>query len=339
VSPSLSIVIVTWNEREVIARCLPALVQQLQPGDELIVSDNGSTDGTLDVVRELAPQAIVVANGENLGFVGGCDSGAAQATGDVLVLLNPDTIVAPGWADAMRRPAEDGRGWAAWQALVTQDGGTRINTSGGVVHFTGVSWTGALGEPLVAGGVERGEVGFASGASLAVPLATWRHVGGMPAYYFLYHEDVELALRLRLEGGRIGIEPDAVVEHIHRRRGINWRMIERNRWATVIRTYPGSLLALVMPAMAAAEVGILAAATADGAGGQKLLAMADTARALPRLLRERRAIQARRTVSAAEFARHLTPDLSSPYLGAAGRSRVLRALLRAYWRAVTALLR
>src|SRR4051794_10703041 len=134
----MSVVIVTWNEREVISRCLPALVPQLKPGDELIVSDNGSEDGTIELVRELAPDAIVVENGANLGFMDGCNRGAERATQELLVLLNPDTVVASGWADAMRRPMDEGRGWAAWQALVTMDGGTRINTTGGVVHFTGI---------------------------------------------------------------------------------------------------------------------------------------------------------------------------------------------------------
>src|SRR4051812_50132576 len=119
------------------SRCLPPLVRQLKPGDELIVSDNGSSDDTLAVVRELAPEAIVVENRANLGFMDGCNRGAERATNELLVLLNPDTVVAPGWAAAMRRPAEDGRGWAAWQALVTMDRGTRINTSGGGGHFTG----------------------------------------------------------------------------------------------------------------------------------------------------------------------------------------------------------
>jgi GT2 family glycosyltransferase len=334
------VVIVTWNEREVLSRCLPPLVDQLKPGDELIVADNGSEDGTLDTVRELAPQAIVVENGANLGFMDGCNRGAERATGDLLVLLNPDTVVAPGWADAMRRPAEDGRGWAAWQALVTMDGGRRINTSGGIVHFTGISWAGRMGEPLEPGSVQPGEVGFASGASLAIPLATWRRLGGLPGYFFLYCDDTDLALRLRLEGGVVGIEPDALVDHEYEfsRRGVKWRVLERNRWATVLRTYPGPLLLLVLPGLLATELGILAIATANGWGRDKLLAMFDTVCRLPRVLRDRRSIQRTRTVSSKEFARHMTPDLTSPYLGAAADSRALRALLRTYWRAVNALL-
>jgi GT2 family glycosyltransferase len=336
----MSIVIVTWNEREVISRCLPALVRQLEPADELIVSDNGSEDGTLDVVRELAPEAIVVENRANLGFMDGCNRGAERAGGDLLVLLNPDTVVAPGWAEAMRRPAEDGRDWAAWQALVTMDGGTRINTSGGVLHFTGLGWAGQMGEPLENGAIGAREVGFVSGASLAMRLDDWRRLGGMPGYYFLYHDDVDLTLRLRLEGGRVGLEPTALVDHEYEfsRRGVKWRVLERNRWATVIRTYPGPLLALLLPGLIATDLGILAVALRGGWARDKLLAMADTLRLLPRLLRERRAIQAKRTVSAAEFASAMTADLTSPYLGGAANSKVLRALLRAYWRAVRGVL-
>ncbi len=336
----MSVVIVCWNERERIARCLPPLVSQLRDDDELIISDNGSADGTVELVRELAPTAIVVENGANLGFMDGCNRGAEHATGELLVLLNPDTVVAPGWADAMRLPAEDGRGWAAWQALVTMNGGTHINTSGGVVHFTGIAWAGQMGEPLVPGSLARGEIGFVSGASMAIPLDTWRRLGGMPGYYFLYHDDVKITLRLRLEGGVVAIEPDALVDHEYEfsRRGVKWRVLERNRWATVLRTYPGPLLALLMPGLIATELGILAIALRAGWGKDKLLAIWDTVVRLPRVLRERREIQRARTVSSAEFARHLTARLDSPYLGPAAQSPLLNALVSGYWRAVLAVL-
>jgi GT2 family glycosyltransferase len=336
----VSVVVVTWNERERIARLFPSLLAELQPGDELIVSDNGSSDGTPELVRELAPEAIVVENGANLGFPGACNTGAAVATGDLLVLLNPDTVVAPGWAEGIRRPLAERRGWACWQALVTMDGGRRVNSDGGVVHFTGIAWAGHMGDPIDVAGTEPAEVGFASGACLALELGTWRRIGGMPAHFFLYCDDVDISMTLRLEGGRIGIEPSARVDHEYEfsRRGVKWRMLERNRWATVLRNYPAGLLVALMPALLATELGLLVIATASGWGGQKLLAIGDVMRSLPTVLRERRAIQARRTISNAEFARWMTPELTSAYLPDAARSRVLGALLRGYWRVVRGVL-
>jgi hypothetical protein len=118
-----------------------------------------------------------------------------------------------------------------------------------------------------------------------------------------------------------------------------WRMLERNRWATVLRTYPAALLAVLAPALAASELGLLAISVTSGWGRQKLLATADVLRALPRLLRERRAIQTSRRISAGEFACWLSPELSSPYLGSAARLPPLRLALRAYWALVKAVLR
>lgn len=337
----ISVVVVTWNEQETIGRCLPPLVAQLRPGDELIVSDNASSDGTLDVVAELAPDAVVVQNGGNVGFPAACNSGARCATGDLLVLLNPDTEVADGWREAIARPASDGRGWAAWQALMTMDGGRRVNTSGGVVHFTGIAWAGQMGEPIEDAPVEPHEIAFPSGACLALRLEDWRRIGGMPEHFFLYYDDVDLAFMLRLEGGRIGIEPAARVDHAYEfsRRSVKWRVLERNRWASIIRTYPGALLAVLLPALVLTEIGVLAIAVAGGWGGQKALAMGDVAKNLPLYLRERRSIQGRRTVPAAEFADWLVSELSSPYLGPGARIPVLRWGLELYWRAARALLR
>jgi hypothetical protein len=145
---------------------------------------------------------------------------------------------------------------------------------------------------------------------------------------------VEIALRIRLAGGRVGLEPSARVDHHYEfsRRGVKWRMLERNRWATVVRTYPAPLLWAVLPALVATDVALLVVAAGSGWGRQKALAMVDVARALPRLVAERRAVQATRTAPAAAIAQHMTADLSSPYLGRAGESRALRALLRGYWR-------
>ena len=339
---SLSVVVVTFNCREAVARTLPPLVEQLTDGDELIVVDNASSDGTAAAVGELAPGAVLVEPGRNLGFAAGCNAGAARASGDLLLFLNPDAVAAPGFCDAIRRPLAEGRGWEAWMGLVTAERGRVVNTEGGVVHFTGIAWAGGAGRPLErdGGGVAAGEVAFASGACLAIPRQAWERAGGFPGEFFLYHEDVDLSLRLRLGGGRIGIEPRAEVDHEYEfeKGAAKWRFMERNRWATILRTYPALLLALLAPALLATELALVGISIAGGWGRQKLLAWADLLRWLPRLLRERRAIQARRQIGAREFAAALTAELSSPYLGPVAGVAPLRWALRAYWSLVRPLL-
>ena len=335
-SPTLSVLIVTWNERELVERSLPPLLEQLREGDELIVADNRSSDGTVEAVRRLAPGAQIVEMPSNDGYMPACNAAAARSTGDLLLTLDADAIVAPGFCDAIRRPAIDGRGWDCWMGLVTMDDGQLINTSGGVSHFTGISWTRQIGEPVAAAPAEPGEVAFVTGVCMTTTRAAWERSPGFPDEYFLYCDDVDYSWRVRLTGGRCGYEPSARVDHLYdfRRARPKWRMLERNRWATIIRTYPSELLALVMPALLATELAIAALSVPGGWWREKLGAYADLARWMPRLLRERREIQAKRTASAAEFARLMTPDLSSPYLGRAGRSRLLRTVLRAYWAGV-----
>jgi GT2 family glycosyltransferase len=337
--PSISVVIVAWNSRDELCRTLPALLPELGDGDELIVVDNASEDGTADAVAALAPGARVVQTGRNAGFAAGCNIGAAEAGGELLVILNPDAAPLPGFGEAIRRPWVDGRGWIAWQALVADSGGARINSAGNPVHFTGIVWAGGHGDPI-ATAPAAGEVTALSGACLAIPRAEWDRVGGFPERFFLYHEDVDLSLRLRLGGGAIGIEPAAVVDHDYEfgSSELKWRWLERNRWAFLIRVYPAGVLALVTPALIATELALIPVSFAGGWWRQKLAANLDLLRWLPRLLRERRRVQATRTVSAAEFASWLTPDLDSPFIGGIARSAPIRLALRAYWRAVRLLL-
>src|SRR6201996_1689262 len=314
--PSVSVLIVAWNSSVELRRTLPPLVAELREGDELIVVDNDSPDDSAAVVAELAPAAKIVTMGRNLGFAGGADVGAEAATGALLVILNPDAIPQPGWGEAIRRPWREGRGWSAWQGLVAGADGTTINSAGNPVHFTGIVWAGRHDEPL-AMEPPASVVTAASGACLAVPLEAWRRLGGFAERFFMYHEDVDLSLRLRLAGETVGIEPGAVVAHDYEftaSSGNKWRWLERNRLATLVRIYPAPLLALLAPALLATEVALLLASVAGGWAGQKLRADAEAIAWLPRLLRERRTIQRSRAIPAGEFAAALTAELDSPFL-------------------------
>lgn len=337
-SPRLSVVIVAHDSVGDLRRTLPPLHPELAPDDELIVVDSGSRDELAATLDELAPNARLVRAAGNVGFAAGANLGATVAGGELLILLNPDAAVQPGWGRAIRAPW--GGEWAGWMALVTMGDGATINTSGGVLHFTGIGWAGQMGKPLSAAPTTPVEVAFLSGACLALPRAYWRALDGFPEHFVMYCEDVDLSLRLRLGGGKLAVVPAARVAHAYEfaRGPRKWRHLERNRWATLLRTYPTALLVLVTPALLATEVAVWLAALRGGWLRVKALATLDVARSLPTLIGERRKVQRARQVDAATFAAVLTPELSSPYLGPAARWRPAGTLLRLYWRMVLAML-
>lgn len=343
-TPTVSTVIVAYDSAADLRRTLPALGREARPGDEVIVLDNGpGGSGDLgDLVAELLPEARVVPMGANTGFTGAVNHGAELARGDLLLILNPDATPEPGFGDAIRETAAAHPGWDAWMALVACriDGEPRVNTWANPVHYTGIAWAGGHGRPLEEADAAH-EIPVASGACLAVRREAWHRTGGLAEEFFLYHEDIDFSLRLRSAGGRIGLEPAAVVDHDYEfgANALKWFWLERNRLATVIRNWPGPLLALVAPVLLATELALIPVAARGGWLSHKARSWRDLARWMPRLLRERRELAARRTITAGEFARLLTPDLDSPLLPEAVRRGPVRWLLRGWWAMVLAILR
>lgn len=335
-------VTVAFNSARDLARTLPALAGELVEGDEVIIVDNGSDDDLAGTVSQTLPEARVIRMNGNVGYAAAVNEGAAAAGGELLVVLNPDAMPEPGFGSAICRPLSDGSGWAAWMALVVchEEGRRLINSAGNPLHFTGFSWAGGHGQPAESAGKSR-PVPTMSGACVAIPRVAWTEVGGFPGDFFLYQEDTDLSVRLRLAGEQIGLLTAAVVDHDYDfgQRSQKYFWLERNRWAMIIRNYPTPLLVLVAPALLVTEVALFGVAARAGWLGAKFKATLDLFRWMPRLIGERREIQASRRISVAEFAGVLTPDLDSDFFPAFVRGPLIRGLLRGYWRLVKALLR
>lgn len=331
---ALAIVVVTHQSAEHLPDLLAAVAGQLRDEDELVVVDNASSDDTPAVARAAGERVSVIETGENLGFAGGCHAGASATRAPLLLFLNPDCRLQPECLERLRRASAAHPEWGAWQAAVLLDE-ERINTSGGVVHYLGIGWAGDCERPLSALPAHDREIAFPSGAAMVVRREAWRALGGLDRSYFMYGEDLDLGLRLWLSGQRVGLVPDARVLHsyeFHKGAG-KWFWLERNRWRTVLSVYPAGLLALLAPALLAAELGLLALAARDGWLTAKLRAQAATLTGLPRTLARRRAVQRGRRLGARELAEHLTASLDSPYLTGA-QSPWLSAPQAFYWRLV-----
>lgn len=331
---AIAVVVVTHQSAEHLRGLADSLRSQLGEDDELVIVDNASADGTAARARELLARATVIETGGNLGFAAGCHAGVRATRAPLLLFLNPDCEPQPDCLQRLREAAAAHPRWAAWQAVVLLDE-QRINTSGGVVHYLGVGWAGDCERPVSRLRDGDGEIAFPSGAAMVVRREAWLALGGMDPEYFMYGEDLDFGLRLWLSGQRVGLVTRARVIHGYEfeKGSYKWFWLERNRWRTLLSVYPAPLLCLLVPALLAAELGLLAIAAREGWLSPKLGATAAAIRGLPRTLARRRVVQRTRGVGSREFASHLTSSLDSPYLGAAS-SRWLRVSQTLYWKLV-----
>ena len=335
-SGALAVVVVAYNSAEKLRALVSSVAAQLEPLDEFVIVDNASTDGTAALARGLDQRLLVIEAGANLGFAAACRVGVDATRAPLILLINPDTVLTDGALPRLRAVAAERPEWAAWQpAVMLPDG--RINTAGGVVHFLGMGWAGRCGEDAATLAALPYETAFASGAAMVVRRDRWREVDGLRDDYFLYGEDLDLGLRLWLAGHRVGVEPRARVIHDYEfdKGTRKWYLLERNRWRTLIATYPGALLVALAPALLAAEVAMLLVAARDGWLRAKVRAQLATVAGLPRAIRRRREVQRTRRVDAAQFAEQLTARFETVFVVLPSFAAAAVAL---YWRLVLAAL-
>lgn len=330
---TLSVVTVGYGAMPLIGACVDGLLQA-KGVDEVVVIDNGLDAASRTTLPHGDGRVRVHTPGENLGFAGGCNAGAALAAGDVLAFVNPDLFVEPGALAAIEAVArQDGVAIATGE--VRLDDGERLNATGGVLHFTGLGWSEHFGAPLSEAGPSRPTM-IASGALMAVRRAVWDELGGFTDDLFLYHEDAELSLRAWLRGYDNAFVAGAAGLHHYEfsRNARKLYFLERNRLYLVAVCFPARLLAVVLPALVAYEAGIVAVAAKEGWLREKVDGWRWLARHRADVLARRRTVQSTRRRSSAELAAQLAESFDagnyplSPVLRAADR------VLAAYWRAV-----
>jgi GT2 family glycosyltransferase len=323
-SPTVSIVLVAYHDGPRLARCLES-IERHAPDVEVVVVDNGGDVGDLPGVELVSP-------GENVGFAAGCNLGARHARGDALVFLNPDTIVAPKAISTLVRAVREPSVGVAMARLRLLAEPELLNSSGNVVHVTGLAWSGGYGRPAIDIADVR-EITYPSGAAMAIRADVFRELGGFREEFFLYHEDLDLGWRARMRGYRIVLAPGADVLHdySYARNARKSYYMERNRLVFLLSAFSGRLLLVLAPVLLAAEMALCARAAQEGWLRAKLAGWAWCARNGRRILAMRRETQSQRRVSDRELVPLLTPVLDPGMVPVSRALRIANSLVARYW--------
>jgi hypothetical protein len=261
---TLSIVIVSFNARQDLENCLASLfaAPPAVPHDITVV-DNASTDGSAEAVRRGWPFVAVIARATNAGFAAANNQGFRATRGDLVLLLNNDTTVAPGAIDALvSRLIADPSAAIAGPRLVDGSGVAELSfgpmlSPVGELRQKLVMRLHARGFGPVTRWVERATrreqyVDWVSGAALLVRRADAEAVGLLDERYFLYAEDVDFCAAVRARGRRVLFTPRAEVVHLrgrsratapavmnvaYRRSHVAFYEKHHPRWAPVLKLY------------------------------------------------------------------------------------------------------
>lgn len=253
-----SIIIVNWNGRHWLEQCLPALNAQTFRDYEVIVVDNGSTDGSAAWLAQAWPAVRVMALPENVGFAAGNNVGIRAAGGRYVITLNNDTRVAPHWLAALVQAAEaPGVGMVA-SKMVQWQHPEKLDSAGIEVDWAGVAWNRGWGEPAETATAPADIFGPCAGAAL------YRRdmldgIGLFDESFFIFYEDADLAWRAQRAGWRCRYAPDALVHHWHSAAmtAIPDRklfLLARNRLWCTLKNYPLPGLLAAFPLIGLAEL-------------------------------------------------------------------------------------
>ncbi len=274
----------------------------------------------------------LVEPGRNLGYAGGCNRGAGEASGDVLVFLNPDTVVDPGALSRLAQTLENPSIGIAMARLRLLDRPELLNSGGTVLHVSGLAWAGRYGEPADKLR-ELEDVAAPSGAAMAIRRDLFQELGGFTEELFMYLEDAELGWRAHLHGLRVVVDPGADVYHEYEfgRNPAKVALLERNREIFVLTAYSLRLLLLLAPVLVAAELGMLAVAARQRWLRGKLGGWWWCLGHAAWLARHRRATQRLRRVRDRELAPFLTPVLDPSMVALPRPVAAVNRALRPYW--------
>jgi GT2 family glycosyltransferase len=318
-SVTASVIIPNWNGLQHLATCLTSLNAQKDVEFEVILVDNGSTDGSQSFVRENYAEVKLLELGKNRGFTGACIAGYDISMGDFIVLLNNDTEVSSGWLatilDAFHRHPEVG---IIASKMLLFDRRDHFHTAGDYYRLDGIPGNRGVWQRDI-GQYDREEYVFsACGGSAAYRRTMTEEIGFLDESYYFSCEDTDLGWRAQLAGWKVLYVPEAIVYHKLQATGggVTASYYDgRNFIYLIWKNYPSSLLKKHWVSILRAQVDITWLALKSWRGKEARARIRGQIAGLTGILKmmsKRRKVQTTRRVPDESLTAVLTPVDESP---------------------------
>ena len=305
--PEMSVIVVNWNGKHFLETCLLALRRQTFRDFETFLVDNGSEDGSVEYVREHFPDVSVLPLGRNLGFAAANNAGYEQARGELIVLLNNDTEADPHWLEEIHKASQK---FPAAESFASKmlyfDDRNRIDNCGFWISLAGLSQEFGRNELDGAAWADFRWVFGASAGACGYCRRMLRDIGLFDPDFFMTYEDLDLSFRAQLRGYKCIFVPRAIVYHRYRATMNNFPACQvfysqRNIECVYVKNMPLGLILRSAPERFLYELGSAVYFSRKHAGLAFLQAKGSAIRQLPALLRKRREIQKRKSVTHAQL--------------------------------------
>jgi hypothetical protein len=332
--PLVSVVIVNYNSGQYLTACVSSLLNSTYPRKELIIVDNASSDGSASRIEALNSKIMVLKNSVNLGFARAGNIGISRSKGELVAIINPDTVIERGSLQQLVDAARRHPSTAFFQPkILWMDDPRLLNSAGNMIHVAGFGVCRGIGRPDSVQFQRETEVCYTSGACTLARRKSLEKIGPMEDLFFAYGEDKDWGWRALMMGWQSIYVPTAVVLHkwspILADTPAKFYLLEFERMLSVWKNYSTRTFILLLPTFLFVELSVLTYAIARGWATEKIRGYADLLRLRRIVAKRRRILQERRVVPDGFLVRRFVSDIEHPYVGAAGAvfNRLIRLLV------------
>ena len=305
----ISVIVVNYNGKQFLARCLTSLTNQTTKDFEVIVVDNGSRDGSEGEVQKYYPRAALVKLKDNKGYAAALNRGTLESRGDFILALNNDTELDPHFIKELLSASDDDPTLGMWATkMILPD--RKINSTGICISRSGAAWDRGMFQEDTGQFDEPGEVFGPCGGAALYRKKMLEDIGLFDEDFFLYMEDVDIAFRGRLAGWRCRYVPSAVV--VHQQGGtsgygsaLSVYYGNRNILWYVVKDFPRKTLVTCLPWIVFRNLGVIPYYIIKGHGKTIIRAKIDAILGIPAMLEKRKEI--RRTLAESEIRHWINP--------------------------------